>query len=101
MLVLKTLAIEEMHGWVICERIQEISGDVFEVNQGSLYPALQRLTSRGWITSEWRTTENNRRARYYRLTAVGRQELEDEARTWDRYAHWVGKLLSAGDGSPV
>lgn len=98
MLVLKTLAVEDMHGWGICERIQEISGRVFEVNQGSLYPALQRLASRGWITSEWRTTANNRRARYYRLTAAGRRQLGEEIDSWSRSAAAVERVLATEEG---
>ena len=73
MLVLKTLALEPMHGWGVSERIRQISQDVFQVNQGSLYPALQRLKRKGWIRSRWRVTESNRRARYYTLTAAGRR----------------------------
>lgn len=98
MLVLKTLAIEDMHGWGICERIQEISAEVFEVNQGSLYPALQRLATRGWITSEWRTTVNNRRARYYRLTAAGRRQLDAEIVSWSRSAAAIERVLAAEEG---
>ncbi len=93
MLVLKTLALEPMHGWGICERIQETSGNVLQVNQGSLYPALQRLTSRGRIVSEWRTTMNNRRARYYELTAAGRRQLESEVASWERSAAAVNRVL--------
>lgn len=93
MLVLRTLAIEPMHGWGICERIQEMSGEVFEVNQGSLYPSLQRLTSRGWIKSSWRTTENNRRARYYELTAAGREQLGREVEDWERSSAAVDRVL--------
>lgn len=98
MLVLKTLAVEQMHGWGICERIQEISGQVFEVNQGSLYPALQRLTSRGWIASEWRVTANNRRARYYRLTAAGRRQLDSEIASWTRSSAAIERVLATEEG---
>lgn len=94
MLVLKTLAIEDMHGWGICERIQEISAEVFEVNQGSLYPSLQRLTTRGLITSEWRITANNRRARYYVLTAAGKQQLGAEIESWARSSSAVNRILA-------
>lgn len=94
MLVLKTLAIEEMHGWGICERIQEISEEVFEVNQGSLYPALQRLTRRGLIRSEWRTTANNRRARYYAMTAAGRRQLKQEIELWSRSSSAINRILA-------
>ncbi len=83
MLVLKTLALEPMHGWGVSERIRQISQDVFHVNQGSLYPALQRLKRKGWIRSQWRVTENSRRARYYTLTAAGRRQLDAERREWE------------------
>lgn len=98
MLVLKTLAVEDMHGWGICERIQEASDRVFAVNQGSLYPALQRLASRGWITSSWRTTANNRRARYYRLTASGRRHLAAEIASWSRSSAAVERVLATEEG---
>ena len=93
LLVLKTLAIEPMHGWGISSRIQQFSAGVLDVNQGSLYPALQRLRQRGWIESEWRTTENNRRARYYRLTTAGRKALGDEVTSWRRYVEAVEMIL--------
>lgn len=98
MLVLKTLAVEDMHGWGICERIQETSGRVFAVNQGSLYPALQRLAGRGWITSSWRTTANNRRARYYRLTAAGRRHLAAEIASWARSSAAIERVLATEEG---
>ena len=82
-----------MHGWGISERIQLMSGDVFEVNQGSLYPALQRLKGKGWIRSEWRRTENNRRARYYELTRAGRRQLEAEHDAWRRASQAVERVL--------
>ncbi len=78
MLVLKTLALEPMHGWGIAQRIQQLSRDVFLVTQGSLYPALVRMRRRGWLTTSWRVTENNRRARYYELTPAGRRQLATE-----------------------
>ena len=93
MLVLKTLAMEPMHGWGVSERIRQISADVFQVNQGSLYPALQRLKRKGWIRSQWRVTENNRRARYYTLTAAGRRQLEAERREWERSVSAVNRIL--------
>jgi len=96
LLILKTLSLEPMHGWGISQRIQELSRGLLDVNQGSLYPALQRLEHRGWITSRWDTTENNRRAKYYRLTADGRRGLEREAEDWRRYAGAVGWILEAG-----
>ncbi|MDQ3136530.1 MAG: PadR family transcriptional regulator [Gemmatimonadota bacterium] len=93
MLLLKTLQVEPMHGWGITERMRQWSGDVLQVNQGSLYPALYRLVRRRWITSEWRLTENNRRARYYALTAAGRRQLLVERRQWDRLSHGVTLVL--------
>ena len=86
LLVLKTLSLAPMHGWGISQRVQQISDGVLEVNQGSLYPALQRLEKAGLITSEWGTTDNNRRARYYRLTTAGRQALGAELESWRRFA---------------
>jgi len=94
MLILKTLALEPMHGWGISERIQQWSDEVLRLNQGSLYPALHRLTRQGWITSEWQVTENNRRARYYRLTAAGRRALEDEHRHWLRLSEAVNRVMA-------
>ncbi len=93
MLVLKTLALEPMHGWGVSERIRQISQDVFQVNQGSLYPALQRLKRKGWIRSQWRVTENNRRARYYTLTPAGRRQLDAERREWERSVSAVNRIL--------
>ena len=96
MLVLRTLQGEPMHGWGISQRIQETSSGVLEVNQGSLYPALQRLEQKGWIESEWQTTENNRRAKYYALTAAGRRALGDETASWRRYVGAVEAILANG-----
>jgi len=101
LLILKALSIEPMHGYGLSVWLERGSEGEIVVDDSAIYQALRRLEGRRCVDAEWGVTENNRRARYYRLTAVGRQELEDEARTWDRYAHWVGKLLSAGDGSPV
>lgn len=93
LLVLKTLALEPMHGWGIGQRIQQISRGLLEVNQGSLYPALQRLEQKGWIRSEWAVTDNNRRARYYELTRAGRQALGEETDSWRRFASAVELVL--------
>ena len=93
LLVLKTLSLQPMHGWGISQRVQQISDGVLEVNQGSLYPALQRLEKEGMITSEWGTTDNNRRARYYALTAAGRRRLGDEQRMWERMSRAVNLVL--------
>ncbi|HUG52602.1 MAG TPA: PadR family transcriptional regulator [Vicinamibacteria bacterium] len=92
-LVLKTLSGEPMHGWGIAQRIQQVSQDVLRVNQGSLYPALHRLESEGWIAAEWGTSENNRRAKYYRLTRSGQRRLETETENWRRLAAAVGRVL--------
>ncbi len=93
LLVLKTLTLEPMHGWGISQRIQQMSGDVLLVTQGSLYPALVRMKRRGWIRSEWRTTENNRRARYYALTTAGERRLDEERATWARSSGAVNRVL--------
>ncbi len=93
MLVLKTLTLEPMHGWGLSVRLRQISGDVFEVHQGSLYPALQRMLRRGWIKSEWRPTENNRRARYYELTREGRRQLEAQVAEWERSSRAINRVL--------
>jgi PadR family transcriptional regulator, regulatory protein PadR len=93
LLVLKTLSLQPMHGWGISQRLQQISEGVLEVNQGSLYPALQRLEKDGLITSEWGTTEHNRRARYYRLTAGGRNALGTELESWRRFAAGLEAVL--------
>jgi len=94
MLVLRTLAIEPMHGWGIAHRIEAMSGEVFLVTQGSLYPALVRMRRRGWISTAWRTTKNNRRARYYDLTAAGRRQLEVERAVWDRVSTAINGILN-------
>ncbi len=94
LLVLKTLTLEPMHGWGISQRIQLMSRSVLDVNQGSLYPALQRLEQREWIDSEWRMTDNNRRAKYYRLTLKGRRALSMETDSWRRYVTAVEDILA-------
>jgi transcriptional regulator len=93
LLILKTLAVESMHGWGVAQRIQQLSKDVLQVGQGSLYPALYRLEYKGWIRSEWGNSENNRRAKFYRLTATGRKHLETELATWDRLSEAIGLVL--------
>src|SRR5687768_15154726 len=93
MLVLKALQLEPMHGWGITERIQQWSENVLSINQGSLYPSLYRLERQGLITSEWRQTENNRRARFYRLNAAGRKQLAQERRNWERLSRAVDLVL--------
>jgi len=93
MLALKLLREEPMHGWGLSLKLREISGDVFDVNQGSLYPALQSMLRRGWIRAEWRASENNRRARYYRTTAEGRRQLDAEIAEWNRSSAAVNRVL--------
>jgi PadR family transcriptional regulator PadR len=93
LLILKTLTLEPQHGWAISERIQQISSDVLQVQQGSLYPALHRLERRGWIKARWGISENNRRAKYYELTRSGRKQLEDETAAWRKLALAVGQVL--------
>ena len=93
LLVLKTLALGPMHGYGIAKRIQQISDDVLQVNQGSLYPALLRLQQNGWINAEWGASEKNRRAKYYSLTPAGRQQLAAETENWERLAGAVFRLL--------
>jgi PadR family transcriptional regulator PadR len=95
LLILKVLSLDPMHGWGISERIQLLSEEVFLVNQGSLYPALQRMKTKGWITSEWKVTENNRRARYYALTSAGQKQLGAEKDAWTRSSEAVEKILEA------
>ena len=95
LLVLKTLSLAPMHGWGISQRIQQISEGVLEVNQGSLYPALQRMEKAGLITSAWGTTDNNRQARYYRITASGRKALGDELQNWRSFAAGLEAVLRA------
>ena len=100
LLVLKTLSLEAMHGWGIAQRIQQISRETFQVNQGSLYPALQRMLRKGWIKSSWQTSENNRRARYYSLTAEGRRQLDRERADWERVSNAVNWILAWSGGAP-
>jgi transcriptional regulator len=93
LLILRTLASGEMHGWGISQRLQQVSEDVLKVNQGSLYPALYRLEQQGWIASSWGDSENNRRAKFYRLTRAGRAQLAEETATWERMAAAVARVL--------
>lgn len=95
LLVLKALSLAPLHGWGISQRIQQLSRDALQIGQGSLYPALYRLERRGLVKSEWRTTENNREARYYRLTAAGQKSLAAESEDWRRYTAAVELVLSA------
>ncbi len=93
LLILKTVALEPQHGWAISERIQLISSNVLQVQQGSLYPALHRLERRGWIKAHWGVSENNRRAKYYELTASGRKQLETEQDAWRKLTAAIGQVL--------
>ena len=93
LLVLKTLALQPMHGWGIAQRIQAMSRNALDVGQGSVYPALVRLEDRGLVASDWGVTENNRRARYYRLTPLGQRQLRTEVESWRRYAEAVELIL--------
>ena len=93
LLVLKALAAGPMHGWGIAQRLRQLSAEVLQVQQGSLYPALHRLERQGWITSSWGQSENNRRARYYDLTPAGAGQLEEETATWERFAAAVAQVL--------
>ena len=93
LLIMRTIAQEPHHGWAIAQRIQTLSNDVLQVNQGSLYPALQRLERQGWITADWGASETNRRARFYRLTAPGRRRLEAEMQDWDRLSSAFALVL--------
>jgi transcriptional regulator len=94
LLILKTLALEPMHGWGITQRIQQVSESVLQVNQGSLYPALHRLEEQGWIEADWRVSENNRQAKYYSLTTSGRKQLREETENWVRLSTAVGRIVS-------
>ena len=93
LLILKTLVLEPMHGWGIAQRIQQVSKDVLQVQQGSLYPALHRLEQQGWIEAEWRPSENNRRAKYYSLTRAGGKQLEEETANWERLSAAIRQIL--------
>ncbi len=95
LLILKTLALGPQHGWGISQRILQISEDVLRINQGSLYPALHRLEEQGWIASEWGVSDNNREAKFYRLTRTGQRQLQRETEQWSRMSAAVGKVLRA------
>jgi len=95
MLILKAVSLGELHGYGVLLRIQQISGDALQIPQGSLYPALYRLEHKGWITARWGASENNRKAKYYSLTAAGRQRLKSETSEWSRLAEAIGAVLNA------
>lgn len=92
-LLLKILALEPLHGWAIAVRLKQVSGDVLQVSEGSLYPALHKLEQEGWIRAEWKTTQNNRRAKFYSLTRLGRKVLETESASWDRLSSAISQVL--------
>lgn len=94
-IVLKTLSWQPMHGFGIARWIQRVTDDVLQVEEGSLYPSLYRMENKGWVKAEWRTTENNRQAKYYRLTAAGRKQLAQSATTWATFAEAMGKIMTA------
>lgn len=98
MLVLTTLSLQPMHGWGLSVRLRQLSGEVFDVNQGSLYPALQRMLRRGWIKSSWRASDNNRRARYYELTREGHRQLAVRREEWERSSGAVNRVLQFAFG---
>jgi PadR family transcriptional regulator, regulatory protein PadR len=93
LLILKTIALQPMHGWAIAQRIRQVSNNVLQVNQGALYPALHRLEQQAWIKSEWGESENNRRAKYYSLTKAGKKYLQDEESNWLRLSSAIGLVL--------
>ena len=98
LLILRTLAVDAMHGWGIALRIQQVSKNALQVGQGSLYPALHRLEYKGWIQAEWGASENNRRAKFYSLTPLGRKHLEAETDQWERLAEAIGLVLNQAGG---
>lgn len=93
LLLLKILALEPLHGWAISQRLKQVSGEVLQVSDGSLYPALHKLEQEGWIESEWRASENNRRAKFYSLTRLGRRQLERETANWDRLSSAISHVI--------
>ena len=93
LLILKILALEPMHGWAISRRLKTISDDVLQVSEGSLYPALHKLEQQGWITAEWKQTENNRRAKFYSLTGPGRRQLEQESASWHQLSSAITRIV--------
>lgn len=94
LLILKILALQPLNGWAISQRLKQVSGDVLQVSDGSLYPALHKLEQEGWITSRWKPSENNRRAKFYSLTRLGRRHLEKEAENWSRLSRAISQVVS-------
>jgi PadR family transcriptional regulator PadR len=97
LLILKVLALEPLHAFAVSQRLKQVSGDVLQVSDGSLYPALHKLEQAGWISAEWQTTSNGRRAKFYSLTAPGRSELERESLKWDRLSDAIAKVMRLGN----
>jgi PadR family transcriptional regulator, regulatory protein PadR len=97
LLLLKILALEPLHGWAIGLRLKQVSGEILQVSDGSLYPALHKLEQQGWIRAEWRTTENNRRAKFYSLTPLGRGQLDKEAANWERLSAAISGIVRLSD----
>src|SRR5262245_58012675 len=97
LLILKILALEPLHGWAISQRLKQVSGEVLQVSDGSLYPALHKLEQEGWIKSDWKPSENNRRAKFYSLTRPGRKHLEREAANWDRLSAAISHVVKLGE----
>jgi PadR family transcriptional regulator PadR len=93
LLILKILALEPLHGWAVSQRLKQVSGDVLQVSDGSLYPALHKLEQEGWITAEWKTSEPGRRAKFYSLSRLGRRQLEKEAANWDRLSNAISAIV--------
>jgi len=96
LLILQTLALGPMHGWGVAQRIQQVSNDVLQIGQGSLYPALYRLEYKGWIRAEWGNSENNRKAKFYRLTTAGQKQLESELESWNKLSAAIALVLARG-----
>ena len=97
LLLLKILALEPLNGWAIGQRLKQVSGDVLQVSDGSLYPALHKLEQEGWITAEWKASENNRRAKFYSLTRLGRKELESETANWQRLSSAISSVVALSE----
>ncbi|MGA2539822.1 MAG: PadR family transcriptional regulator [Terracidiphilus sp.] len=93
LLILKILALQPLHGWAVIQRLKQISGEVLQVSEGSLYPALHKLEQQGWIRAEWKPSDNNRRAKFYTLTALGRRHLAKEAANWDRLSSAISNVV--------
>ena len=93
LLVLKILTLQPLHGWALSQRLKQVSGDILQVSDGSLYPALHKLEQRGWIQAEWKPTENNRRAKFYSLTRLGQRHLEKEAANWERISTAISSVM--------